>query len=212
MIRVFIADDHTIVRQGLVSLLTCAPEFEVVGEAANGLDALEKILILAPQVAVLDISMPGLNGMELVKRLREQLPGCRLLVLTMHEEEEYVIHMVKAGAAGYLVKDSAAQELLEAVKALAQGKTYFSQHAAQVLASQYSQPPRVWEDPYRDLTQRERQVFHLMVEGKTTKEVARELGISIKTVENHRSRVLDKLQVANIAELVRYAARKKLLI
>jgi two-component system, NarL family, response regulator NreC len=160
MIRVFIADDHTIVRQGLVSLLAGAPDMSIVGEAADGLDALEKILSLGPQVAVLDISMPGLNGMELVKRLRDKQPACKILILTMHEEEEYVIHMVKAGAAGYLIKDSAAQELIEAVKALAQGKTYFSQRAAQVLAAQYSQTPTDWQNPYRDLTQRERQIFH----------------------------------------------------
>jgi two-component system, NarL family, response regulator NreC len=212
MIRVFLADDHTIVRQGLISLLAHDPHCIVVGEASNGLEALTKLMELRPQVAVIDISMPGLNGMEVVKRLKESVPECRVLVLTMHEEEEYVIHMVKAGACGYLLKDSATQELLDAVKALASGNCYFSQRAAQVLASQYSQSPSGWQDPYKDLTGRERQVFHLVVEGKTTKDVARALGISIKTVENHRSRVLDKLQVTNTAELVRYAARKHLLL
>ncbi|MGX5173258.1 response regulator [Aliikangiella sp. IMCC44653] len=212
MIRVFLADDHTIVRQGLVSLLASDAECSVVGEASNGIEALEKILQLNPQVAVLDIAMPGLNGMEVVKRLSDKLPNCKVLVLTMHEEEEYVIHMVKAGACGYLVKDSAAQELIEAVKTIASGGTYFSQKAAQVLASQYRNPPTDWDNPYRDLTQRERQVFHLVVDGKTTKDIARDLSISVKTVENHRGKVLDKLNVANTAELVRYAARKNLLL
>ncbi len=212
MIRVFLADDHTIVRQGIVSLLSNDPDCIVVGEASNGIEALEKLLELKPQVAVIDITMPGLNGMEVVKRASEKLPSCKILVLTMHEEEEYVIHMVKAGAAGYLIKDSAANELIEAVKALASGKTYFSQKAAQVLASQYSQSPTDWENPYRDLTSREREVFHLVIDGKTTKDIARALTISVKTVENHRSHVLEKLKVSNTAELIHYAARKKLLL
>jgi two-component system, NarL family, response regulator NreC len=212
MIRVFIADDHAIVRQGLVSLLAQDGQCVLVGEAADGVSAIEQILILQPQVAVVDITMPGLNGMEVVKRLHDKLPACKVLVLTMHEEQEYVMHMVSAGAAGYLIKDSAAQELIDAVKALAAGKTYFSQRAAQVLANQYGQTTNNWQNPYRDLTDRERQIFHLVVNGKTTKEVARELSISIKTVENHRSKVLEKLQVTNVAELVRYAAIKNLLI
>ena len=129
----------------------------------------------------------------------------------MHEEEEYVIHMVRAGASGYLLKDSASEELIQAVKTLASGKSYYSQYAAQVLANQYTQPDK-WSDPYKNLTKREREVFHLVVDGKTTKEVAKALDISVKTAENHRGKVLDKLNVANSAELVKYAAQHKLLI
>lgn len=212
MIRVLIADDHTILRHGLVSLLSKDNEIQVVAEAADGLEAVSKALELKPTVIVIDISMPGLNGMEAVKRLNGQLPDTKVLVLTMHEEQEYVIHMVRAGASGYLLKDSASDELIDAVKALAAGKTYYSQYAASVLASQYNKPAESWQDPYKNLTNREREVFHLIIEGKTTKEIARSLNISVKTAENHRGKVLDKLSVANAAELVRYAAKNNLLL
>lgn len=211
MIRVLLADDHTILRQGLVSILAKDDDCMVVGEASNGVEAVEKAFELEPQIAVIDISMPELNGMEVVKRIHQKLPDCRILVLTMHEEEEYVIHMVRAGASGYLLKDSASEELIQAVKTLASGKSYYSQYAAQVLANQYTQPDK-WSDPYKNLTKREREVFHLVVDGKTTKEVAKALDISVKTAENHRGKVLDKLKVANSAELVKYAAHHKLLI
>ena len=211
MIRVLLADDHTILRQGLVSILAKDDDCVVVGEASNGIEAVEKAFELEPQIAVVDISMPELNGMEVVKRIHQKLPDCRILVLTMHEEEEYVIHMVRAGASGYLLKDSASEELIQAVKTLASGKSYFSQYAAQVLANQYTQPEK-WGDPYKNLTKREREVFHLVVDGKTTKEIAKILDISVKTAENHRGKVLDKLNVANSAELVKYAAQHKLLI
>jgi DNA-binding NarL/FixJ family response regulator len=128
----------------------------------------------------------------------------------MHEEEEYVVHLVRAGANGYLVKDSAAHELLAAVRALARGQGYFGPYAARVLAEQYRRP-EASADPYGALTPREREVFHLVVEGRSTKEIAKQLGISPKTAENHRARVLDKLGVHNTAELVRYAARRNLL-
>ena len=212
MIRVLIADDHTILRHGLVSLLSKDDDIQVVAEAADGLEAVSKALELKPTVIVIDISMPGLNGMEAVKRLNGQLPDTKVLVLTMHEEQEYVIHMVRAGASGYLLKDSASDELIDAVKALAAGKTYYSQYAASVLASQYNKPAENWQDPYKNLTNREREVFHLIIEGKTTKEIARSLDISVKTAENHRGKVLDKLSVANAAELVRYAAKNNLLL
>lgn len=212
MIRVMLADDHTILRQGLVSLLSKDADCSVVAEASNGLEAVEKALEVKPQVAVIDISMPELNGMEVVKRIHDKLPECKILVLTMHEEQEYVIHMVRAGASGYLLKDSASEELIDAVKALAKGKTYYSQYAASVLATQYSQPEKEWQDPYKNLTQREREVFHLVVDGKTTKEVARALDVSVKTAENHRGKVLEKLGVSNTAELVRYAAKHNLLV
>ncbi|ASM51367.1 MULTISPECIES: response regulator transcription factor [Pseudoalteromonas] len=212
MISVLVADDHTILRQGLVSLLSKDENICVVAEAADGMQAVTKALALKPCVIVIDISMPELNGMEAVKRLHEQLPESKVLVLTMHEEQEYVIHMVRAGASGYLLKDSASDELLDAVNALSQGKTYFSQYAANVLASLSCKPAEQWQDPYKNLTSREREVFHLIIEGKTTKDIARSLDISVKTAENHRGKVLDKLSVANAAELVRYAAKNNLLL
>jgi two-component system, NarL family, response regulator NreC len=209
-IRVLVADDHTIVRQGVVSLLEAGGDCEVVAQASDGVEAVEKALATLPDVAVLDIGMPRLSGLEAVRRIRQEAPKVRLLVLTMHEEEEYVVHLVRAGANGYLVKDSAATELLAAVRALARGQGYFGSYAARVLAEQYRRPEEA-PDPYGNLTGREREVFHLVVDGKTTKEVAKALGISPKTAENHRTRLMEKLDVHNTAELVRYAARRGLL-
>ena len=210
MIRVLVADDHTIVRQGVVSLLEAGGDCQVVAQASDGVEAVEKTLLTRPDVAVLDIGMPRLSGLEAVRRIRQEVPHTRVLVLTMHEEEEYVLHLVKAGASGYLVKDSAATDLLAAVRALAREQGYFGPYAARVLAEQYNRPQGA-DDPYGALTPREREVFHLVVDGKTTKEVAKALHISPKTAENHRTRLMDKLGVHNTAELVRYAARRGLL-
>lgn len=192
-------------------LLEASGDCIVVAEAADGVEAVEKAVATRPEIVVLDIRMPRLSGLEAVRRLRAELPDSRVLVLTMHDEEEYVLHMVKAGAAGYLLKDSAAAELLAALRALHAGQGYFGPHAARVLADQWQRPERVAEDPYGALTPREREVFHLAIEGKSTKEVAKVLGISVKTAENHRTRLMEKLGVHNTAELVRYAARRGLL-
>ncbi len=210
-IRVLVADDHTIVRQGLVSLLQRDPDLEAVAEAGDGLEAVELARRQRPQVAVLDVSMPRLSGLEAVRRIHAELPETRILVLTVHEEEEYVVPLVRAGAAGYLVKDSAAAELLAAVRALSAGKGYFGPQAAKILAEQLQPGAHHPEDPYGPLTPREREVFHLVVEGRTTKEIAKALGISVKTADNHRARLMEKLGVHNTAELVRLAAKKGLL-
>ena len=210
MIRVLVADDHTIVRQGVVSLLEASGDCTVVAQASDGVEAVERAVATSPDVAVVDIGMPRLSGLEAVRRIRQEAPRVRILVLTMHEEEEYVVHLVKAGASGYLVKDSAATDLLAAVRALARGQGYLGPYAARVLAEQYRRPEEA-ADPYGALTPREREVFHLGVDGKTTKEIAKQLGISPKTAENHRARLMEKLGVHNTAELVRYAAKKRLL-
>ncbi len=208
--RVLIADDHTMVRESLVKVLE-AGGVEVVAQAADGIEAVEKAELTRPDIVVTDLSMPRLGGLEVVRRLREKLPDTRVLVLTMHQEDEYVLQAVRAGASGYLVKDSASSELLAAVRSLHAGRGYFGPQASKALAEQMQHPERGGEDPYGRLTTREREVFHLVAEGLTTKEVARKLGISVKTAENHRSRVLDKLDMRNSAELVRYALRKGLL-
>lgn len=210
-IRVLVADDHTIVRDGLVALLNGSGDCQVVGQAADGMSTVDLALKTQPDVVVVDISMPKLNGIEVVRRLTKELENTRILVLTMHAEEEYVMHVVRAGAAGFLLKDSASAEMLAAVRALASGRGYFGTHASKVLAQQVQKPHAQLEDPYRDLTSREREVFHLIVEGMTTKEIARQLGTSTKTAENHRFRVLDKLGARNTAELIRYAARHGLM-
>lgn len=210
-IRVLVADDHTILREGIVALLEGSGECQVVAQASDGLQAVELALKTRPDVLVVDISMPGLGGIEVVRRLSKELDPARILVLTMHAEEEYVVHVVRAGASGFLLKDSPGSEMLAAVRALAAGRGYFGAHASRVLAQQMQQPKAALDDPYRDLTQREREVFHLIVEGLTTKEIARKLDTSVKTAENHRSRVLGKLDARNTAELVRYAVKHGLL-
>lgn len=209
-IRVLVADDHTIVREGLVSLLVEGGECEVVAQASDGVEAVEQARKTRPEVVVVDLTMPRLSGLEVVRRIHQDLPRTRVLVLTMHEDEEYVVQAVQAGASGYLVKDTAGTELLAAVRALHAGQAYFGPGPAKALAERYRHPERTPEDPYGSLTPREREVFHLVVEGSTTKEVARELGISVKTAENHRTRMMDKLAVHNTAELVLYATRKGL--
>ncbi len=210
-IRVLIADDHTLVRESLVGLLQADGDVQVVAQAADGMETLEKAAATHPDIVVTDLTMPGLNGIEVVRRLCESLPSTKVLVLTMHQEDEYVLQAVRAGASGYLVKDSAASELLAAVRSLQAGRGYFGPQAAKALAEQLQHPERVLEDPYGRLTPREREVFHLIAEGLTTKEIARKLDISAKTAENHRTRVLGKLGVRNTAELVRYALRRGLL-
>jgi two-component system, NarL family, response regulator NreC len=207
VIRVLVADDHTILREGLVALLNNSGECQVVGQAADGMQAVDMALRLEPDVVVLDLSMPKLNGLEVIRRLTKELDHTHILVLTMHAEEEYVLHVVRAGAAGFLLKDSATTELLTAVRALATGRAYYGAHASQVLAHQVQQPQSRIDDPYRDLTAREREVFHLLVEGLTTKEIARKLDVSTKTAENHRFRAIEKLGVRNTAELIRYAVK-----
>jgi len=209
--RVLIADDHTMVRESLVSVLQAAGDMQVVAQAADGVEAVEKALQTRPDVVIADLSMPRLGGLEVVRRLREALPQTKVLVLTMHGEHEYVLQAVRAGASGYLVKDSAAAELLAALRSLHAGRGHFGPQAAKTLADQLQRPERPLEDPYGQLTEREREVFHLMAEGMTTKDIAQRLGISTKTAENHRGHVLDKLDVRNTAELVRYALRKGLI-
>jgi two-component system, NarL family, response regulator NreC len=210
-IRVIVADDHTILREGVIALLAADPAVSVVAETSDGLSTLEKVVELQPDVLVVDISLPRMNGIEVVRRIKRDGLRTRALVLTMHEEEEYVVHAVHAGASGFLLKDSASRDLLAAVRDLGAGRKHFGTHAAQVLAQQMSRPAVPVDDPYRDLSSREREVFHLIIEGLTTKEAARRLDISVRTAENHRNHVLSKLDVRNTAELIRYAARYRLL-
>ncbi len=199
------------VRQGLVRLLSESGKCEVVAEAGDGLEAVEQARASQPNVAVIDLSMPRLSGLETVRRIRQAVPRTRILVLTVHDEEEYILPAIEAGANGYLVKDSAGDELLAAVAALHAGKGYFGPQASRALADRLRHPERARDDPYRNLTAREREVFHLVIEGCTTKEVAARLGIRVKTADNHRYRLMGKLGVHNTAELVRYAARRGLL-
>jgi two-component system response regulator NreC len=208
--RVLVADDHTIVRQGLVGILKASGEVEVVGEAADGHEAVEKALETRPDVVILDLSMPRLNGIEAARRIRKALPQTRVLVLTMHDDEEYVHQMVNAGASGYLLKDGAAWELVTAIQTLHAGKEYFSAPARKALDGADAATASV--DPIARLTDREREIFQLLTEGKRNAEIAVLLGISPKTVDNHRTRLMEKIGVHSAAELLRFAARRGLIV
>jgi len=211
-IRVLVADDHTIVRQGLVGILKGSEEIEIVAEASDGYEATEKAVKTKPDVVVLDVSVPRLSGLEAARRIHEALPSARIRVLTMHDDEEYVLKMVRAGASGYLLKDGAASELLAGIRTLKSGKTYFGPHATKALADAYQRDdPSETADPYGRLTNREREIFQLVVEGRTNAEIGALLFISPKTVDNHRTRVMEKLNLHSTTELVRYAAKHKLL-
>lgn len=210
-IRVLLADDHTIVRDGLKALLEQDELCQVIAQAGDGVEAIARAQELPPDLAIVDLSMPRLNGLEVVRRLSESLPQIRILVLTHHHESEYVLPLVRAGAHGYLIKDTPADELRRAVECVASGGSVFGPQAAAALARSQREPrAQEADDPYQTLTAREREVMHLVCEGASTKEVARTLGIGVKTAENHRGRVLDKLELKNTAELVRYAARRGL--
>ncbi|HZD52736.1 MAG TPA: response regulator transcription factor [Woeseiaceae bacterium] len=210
-IRILVADDHRIVREGIVRILRDSPNYEVVGEAADGIAAVDQAARLQPDIVVIDLSMPRLSGLDAVRRINGNQPNVRILVLTVHEDEEYIVPIVKAGASGYLVKDSASSELIAAIERLAHDETSFGPQAARVLAEQYQRPSKVAADPYGSLTDREREVFHLVVEGKTSREIAVIMGIADKTANNHRSNMMNKLGLHNTADIVRYAARKGLL-
>jgi DNA-binding NarL/FixJ family response regulator len=204
-IRVLVVDDHMIVRTGIRHVLESEPGFEVVGEAANATDALSLTAELRPDVVVLDISMPDVSGLELAARLRSSGGGARVLILSMHNNAEYVLESVRAGAHGYLLKDTAATELRTAIRAVCQGESYFSPPVASRLSAAVrgehdSQPAGLAQ-----LTAREREVLHGIAQGRTNKEIATELGISHRTVETHRESLMRKLQIRTVAELTRFA-------
>jgi DNA-binding NarL/FixJ family response regulator len=207
-IRVLLADDHAILREGVAALLRENGLCEIVAEAGDGIEAVEKAIASTPDLAIVDLSMPRLNGLETVRRIRAALPATRILVLTHQAEKEYVLPLIEAGAHGYVVKSGDAAELRRAVTALAAGQAYFDPHASTALAERSAGAS---DDPYQDLSPREREVMHLVCDGATTKEIARALDIGVKTAENHRSRILGKLGFGNTAELVRYAARRGLI-
>jgi DNA-binding NarL/FixJ family response regulator len=208
-VRVLVADDHALVRSGIVGILNTSPGIEVVAEASDGIETARKALEIRPDVVVLDVSIPGLNGIEAARRIHAAVPQIRILMLTMHDEEEYVVRAVRAGASGYLTKDGTASELIAGVRAVSEGKAYFSPPARRAMARASGRKPGA-EDPYGELTERERQVFRLVVEGKSNAEIAEILSISPKTVDNHRTRLMNKLEAHSSADLVRYAARRGL--
>jgi DNA-binding NarL/FixJ family response regulator len=202
-----LADDHTLLRAGLRSLLQGVDGLEVVAEAADGREALERVDRVRPNVLVADIGMPGLNGLELAARVTRTHPDVRVLILSMHASEEYVCRALRAGAAGYLVKDSAPAELAVAVKAVARGETYLTPAVSGHVVRNYLDRLGADASPLELLTPRQREILQLVAEGKSTKEVARTLNISVKTVETHRAQLMDRLAIHDVPGLVRFAVR-----
>ena len=211
-ISVLLCDDHTIVRQGLRALLETQPDLRVVGEAADGLEAIDAATRLRPDVVVMDLGMPGLGGLDALQRIKRDRSGVGVLVLSMHGGEEYVLPAVRAGADGYLLKGSDLGDLVAALRAVAGGQAYFSPEVAKVLAegTRRSREPAP-EDPAQRLSEREREVLRLVAEGHTSPQIAAILHLSVKTVEGHRSRIMAKVGIHDVPGLTRLALRLHLL-
>jgi DNA-binding NarL/FixJ family response regulator len=211
-LSILIADDHAVVRRGMRALLESQPNWQVCGEAQNGREALEEAKRLKPDLAVLDITMPELNGLEAIARIRKEVPQTRVLVLTMHDDKELIQATVKAGAHGYLLKSDSERDLIIAVDRLAHHKAFFAQAAAKTERSDLPGAGRstTSQRHFGLLTDREREVLQLLAEGKSNKEVAGRLGISTRTAESHRASIMRKLACRSIADLVHYAIRKRM--
>jgi two-component system, NarL family, response regulator NreC len=211
-LKVLIADDHGVVRKGLRLLLEEYPELEVVGEAANGRDVVKLAADLSPHVILMDVAMPLLNGIEAADQIRKLDSEIGIIMLTMHADESYVLRALNAGVKGYLLKESAEDDLLRAVKAVSQGKPFFSPAITQTLLEDYMRVLKQegLSDTFELLTPREKEVLQLLAEGKTNKDVAAILDISLYTVESHRTNLMQKLNLHNTAEIVLYAVRKNL--
>jgi DNA-binding NarL/FixJ family response regulator len=206
-----LADDHTLVRAGLRKLLESIEDIEVVGEASDGLTLLSLAGQLQPDLVLMDISMPELNGLEAAARLAKDWPAIRVVILSMHQNEEYVRQALRHGAAGYLLKDAAPMELDLAIRAIRRGETFLSPSVAHGVVSDYAQRLRSDETPGDQLTPRQREVLKLIAEGRSTKEIARILDLSIKTVDTHRSQLMRQLDIHEVAGLVRHAMRTGLI-
>lgn len=209
-LRILIADDHTLVRQGLRKILESQSGWVVVGEAGDGREAVQQVLELQPDIVIMDIAMPRLNGVEALQQIERRHPNTRVLVLSMYADEAYVTRAVRAGAAGYLLKDSADADLIQAVGALSEGKSFFSPAVARVLLDEYVRQlaERGIVDRFETLSEREREVFQLIAEGHSNKEAAAMLHISPTTVETHRAHIMEKLDLHSTADIVLCAVRK----
>ena len=208
MIRILLADDHSLVRQGFSMILGTQPDMEIVGQAGNGNEAVELAEKLKPDVVVMDVAMPDLNGIEATRRLAASLPRTRVLALSMHKDSVYVREILRAGARGYLLKDSGDADLVAAVRAIAKGEGYISPSVSDAVLSDYRKHVT---DPLDLLTSREREVLQHIAEGKTNKEIATGLNLSVYTVEAHRGRIMEKLNLHSTGELVRFALRNGLI-
>lgn len=210
-IRVLLADDHKIMRDGLRTLLEKDQEIIVVGEAEDGREAVQLAGKLSPDVIIMDVAMPDLNGIEATRRITAENPGIKLVGLSMHSDRRFISEMLKAGASGYLLKDCAFEELVTAIKSVVKDRVYLSPCIAEVIIENYIRStPKTDMSVFSLLSDREREVLQLMAEGKTTKEIASHLNVSIKTVETHRTNIMTKLDIHTVAELTKYAIREGL--
>ncbi|MCU7891984.1 MAG: response regulator transcription factor [Candidatus Thiodiazotropha sp. (ex Ustalcina ferruginea)] len=209
--KIIIAEDHNILRAGLKALLTSNPQFEVIGEADNGREAIRRVIDLKPDLVIMDLSMPGLNGMDAIREIKERTPNVKTLVLTVHNEEEYVLASLKAGANGYVLKDATHNELMTAAERVLNGKTYLSAEITEKVVNSYLNTNNVNQEPvtrWDTVTQRERQILKLIAEGHTNKSMAEYLCISVKTVEKHRANLMKKLDLHSVSALTTYALEK----
>ena len=208
--RVLLADDHGLVRAGIRALIEKIPNVEVVGEARTGRDALELVRSTLPNIVLMDIAMTELGGLEALPRITKDFPSVKVIILSAHASEEYVIRALREGASGYMLKDSATTELELAINSVIQGKIYLSPSISRTVIDDYLQRVSGAVSPLEQLTSRQREILQLIAEGKNTKEIAAELNISIKTVESHRLQLMDRLDIHDIPGLVRYAIRNGL--
>lgn len=210
MIRILLADDHAVMRRGLRALLEGHQDFSVVGEANDGREAVSLAESLKPDVVVMDLTMPNLNGTEAARQITSKFPHVAVIILSMHSDESYVLRALKAGARGYLVKESAEDDLINAIRTVSQGKAFFSPAVSKMLVEDYVRQlqDKDIEDSYELLTAREREILQLVAEGKSNKDVANMLNLSVYTVETHRSNVMEKLNLHTVPELILYAVRK----
>jgi len=209
-IRVLVVDDHTIVRDGICALLRLAGDIEVVGEAANGREALEMVRKLMPDVMLIDIAMPYMNGLEATHRIRKEFPGVKILVLTQYDDKEHVFWAIEAGASGFISKTATSSELVSGIRSIYRGDSFLSPSAAKFLVEDYQLEAnlRKEQNPYKQLSDREREILKLLAEGYTAREIADILVISIKTVEGHKTNLMSKLDIHNRTDLVKFALRK----
>src|SRR5689334_11931987 len=209
-IRILLADDHTVVRDGLRALLERQPDMLVVGEAADGRDSVRLAEEQSPDVVVMDIAMPNMNGIEATRRILASNGKTAVVILSMHQDESYVLRSLKAGAKGYLLKDSLRSDIIEAVRAVSQGRSFLTRKVSRLLQEEYvrEMERRGVDDSYDLLTDREREVLQLVAEGRTNREAAAVLNLSVTTVETHRTHILQKLGLHSVPELILYAVRK----
>jgi two-component system response regulator NreC len=209
-IRVFLADDHLILREGIRLLLGKVPDIEVIGEAGEGGEAVAKVEQLVPDVVLMDVTMPGLNGLEATEQIKQKTPQVKVLILTMHETDQYLSRMLRAGASGYVVKTTTHSELISAIRVVHRGDIYLYPSIARLLVKDYLQKVKAGEEKthYEGLTPREREILRYIAEDKKNKEIADLLGISIRTVQAHRTNLMDKIGAHDRTELVKYAISK----